>query len=46
MIRRVREVLDSSLLHVMIRPRAGDFVYTDDDIQVSHAILQPCKRIS
>lgn len=43
MIERVREILSIGL-HVMIRPRGGDFFYSDDEYDVMRKDIEAVKR--
>lgn len=44
MIRVVRSHVAIGL-HVLIRPRGGDFLYSDDEIEVMHEDLRQCKSL-
>jgi len=44
MIRLVRERLEIGL-HVMIRPRGGDFLYSDDEFEIMKADIDTAKKL-
>lgn len=45
LIKCVRAVLTSCKLHVMLRPRGGDFLYTSDEVAVMLADIEACASL-
>jgi copper homeostasis protein len=45
MIKKVKSVI-SIPIYVMIRPRGGDFVYSQEEIEIMHADITLCKKLN
>ncbi|KIH43516.1 CutC family protein, partial [Ancylostoma duodenale] len=45
LVRRIRAAYPKMPLFIMLRPRPGDFVYTDDEIQVMHEDMRSMKQV-
>ncbi len=45
MIKKVKEKI-SIPIYVMIRPRGGDFVYSNDEIEIMHEDIRMCKQLN
>ncbi|RCN51646.1 putative copper homeostasis protein CutC [Ancylostoma caninum] len=45
LVRRIRAAYPKMPLFIMLRPRPGDFVYSDDEIQVMHEDMRSMKQV-